>query len=170
MTRCFCEAHPEVVSALGYAPSSSDPFPGAQKPLTWQSWVVTETAQRTLFLANMINFFANRDLFSKKQSPYYDRLENDLVLKLPLPCSHGLWIARSEEEWFRVKQSEATSSNPGSYSLTTEPFDTGQPTLQNLLSNNTEEQLRNIFGKSYGITDSDSLRNLIVIAALEQFT
>jgi hypothetical protein len=167
MTRCFCEAHPEIVNALGYAASSSDAFPAAQQPLTWQSWVVTETAQRTLFLANLINFFGNRDLVSKKQSPYYDRLENDLVLKIPLPCSHSLWKARSEEEWMKVKQLEAMSSNPGHY---TECFDSGQPTLQNLLSINTKEQLRNNFGKSYGITDSDSLRSLIVIAALEQFT
>lgn len=47
-------------------------------------------------------------------------------------------------------------------------FNTGQPTLQHLLSSDTKDQLRLKFGKSYGLLDLDSLRKLIVLATLEQ--
>jgi hypothetical protein len=46
-------------------------------------------------------------------------------------------------------------------------FNTGQPTLQQLLSSYTKDQLRLKVGKSCGLLDSDSLRKLIVLATLE---
>lgn len=167
MTRRFCDAHPEIVSALEYIPAASNSFSTPKQPLSWDLWAVAETAQRTIFLANMVNFYANRDPVSKKPSSYYDPLENGLILNMPLPCSNALWTAKSEEQWIDVKRSEM--HNYAQHNLTTEPFNTGQPTLHFLLLNNTKEQLWDRFGASFGIADSDSLRGLIVLAALEQF-
>lgn len=155
MTSSFAASHPDVTPSADQAPNA------------WQSWVVSETVQRTIFLANLVNFFASRDLDTRKQSLYYQQLDQDLVLNLPLPCSQNLWIATSEEQWIKARESE-TTINQIDYEVML--FNSGQLTLQNLFSSYTKDQLRNTFGKYYGISDSNSLRNLIVLAALEQFT
>ncbi|KAI9739875.1 MAG: hypothetical protein M1818_004931 [Claussenomyces sp. TS43310] len=167
MTRCFCESHPEIKAALGYTTSADDSY---QWPMTWQVWVVAETVRRTIFLANLINFFGNRNLARKEQSPYYEQLEDDLVLNMPLPCSQAVWNAKSEEQWMTAMQSSEMTSNQFQQNFVTEPFNIGQPTIRTLLSNKSKDQLRHIYGTSCGLGDSDGLRGMIVLGALEQFT
>jgi hypothetical protein len=150
MAKSFGDGHPEV---------SSSTLSSTRQLLIWQSWVTAETVRRTIFLANMINFFANRDFDKREQSVYYQELDRDLILNMTLPCSQALWNATSEEQWIE-NHTELDLDGLGA----------GCATLRKLFSTYTKDQLRNDFGKSYGIWDSDSLRNLIVLAAVEQFT
>jgi hypothetical protein len=150
MAKSFCDGHPEV---------SSSSLSSTRQLLIWQSWVTAETVRRTIFLANMINFFANRDFDKREQSIYYQELDRDLILNMALPCSQALWNATSEEQWIENHTE-----------LNLDGLGTGYTTLHKLFSTYNKDQLRNDFGKSYGIWDSDSLRNLIVLAAVEQFT
>ena len=68
-----------------------------------------------------------------------------------MPCSQTLWNATLEEQWMAQ-------------------YSDGQITLRKLFSTHTKDKLREDFGKSYGIRDSDSLRHLIVLTAVELFT
>ncbi|KAL2856515.1 hypothetical protein BJY01DRAFT_242852 [Aspergillus pseudoustus] len=67
----------------------------------WRKWIVNETIRRTVFLANTINTLSYR---TQKQNPYYyEALDDDAVLKMPLPAPVSVWKASSEEEWLSAK-------------------------------------------------------------------
>ena len=156
MIKSLCEAHPDI--------ATSDSF---RRPLTWRSWAVAETVQRTIFLANLVNFFANRALDTGRQSLYYHELDQDLILNMPLPCPQTLWDAKTEEQWIKARDSEMGA---GQVVFNLAHYNSGQPSLQELFSSYTRDQLRHSFGESYGVSDSGSLQSLIVLASLEQFT
>lgn len=119
----------------------------------------------------MLNFYSNRDHSTGKQMPYYEPLNDELILNMPLPCSKAAWLARDEEDWrLAMKRYPSSASylssglnSPGCESLSSEIF------LKTIFSKFTKEYLQVEFGKSVGFGDSDELRALIVLCASEQF-
>ena len=178
MTRYFSKSHFDLQNSN--APGSSDlsSRPGSTAKSPYDTWVVMETARRTIFLANIVNFFSSRDHESGKQSPYYEPLSDDFILNLPLPCSHALWCSRTEDEWTRLS-AQLHESFPIASGALVEFDDTApdlasigssQVSLQFLLSKFTKDYLRMHFGTSIGFGNSDELRRLVVLCAVEQFS
>lgn len=68
-----------------------------QSDAAWRKWFVVETLRRTIFLVHIINVLSCR---TEKQDPYYyEDLDNEFVLSLPVPASDVLWKASTAEEW-----------------------------------------------------------------------
>lgn len=143
---------------------------------SWVQWAVAETIRRTVFLANMINFISNWNHETGKQSPYYDPINDELILSLPLPCSQRLWNARSEEAWQMVVQTGeavdvfgAPTPLQGLDVVSSEgvSLNSGQ-TLRALFANFSKEYIRANLGAP-GLGDSDQLWSLIILYALDQF-
>jgi hypothetical protein len=118
----------------------------------------------------MLNFYSNRDSNTGKQLPYYEPMNEDLILNMPLPCSHAAWIARDEEEWNTASKNPRASAsntagfnNHGSESLSSE-------TLKNILSKFNKETLQAEIGTNVGFGGSDELRQLIILCSCEQFS
>ncbi|EAW09028.1 Zn(II)2Cys6 transcription factor domain-containing protein [Aspergillus clavatus NRRL 1] len=187
MTQCFSRSYLESHDA-------------ALLPITdgsgsWVKWAVTETARRTIFLANIVNFLSNRDLESGRQSPYYEPLNDELIMNMPLPCNQALWSARTEDEWRKATQT-AKPTSPTISAGAADPFAAFgtasvvagnssaaphipvgeqllnhhvQPSLKLLFSKFAKDYLRANFAKSAGFAESDELRSFIILCALEQF-
>lgn len=70
----------------------------------WEKWISTETVRRTFFLIHIINVIACR---TEKQNPYfYEELDDDLVMDLPLPAPEKIWKANSAAEWKSALEEE----------------------------------------------------------------
>lgn len=70
---------------------------------SWRKWIIHESIRRTVFLVNMINNLSCR---TQKQNPYfYETLDTDLILNMPLPAPDVMWRATSPEEWIAAKNS-----------------------------------------------------------------
>src|SRR4051794_245593 len=131
MTQCYSRVYPEICNPDINV--FSDPRSVVTSSATaWQRWVKTEIARRMIFLANILNFYGNRDSRTGKQSPYYEPLDDDIILNMPLPCNEAAWSARNEENW------RAAMQNPlrGSPSLNGAGSDTTIPeaSLKEVLS------------------------------------
>ncbi|KAH1755037.1 hypothetical protein KXV22_003763 [Aspergillus fumigatus] len=177
MTQCFSRSHLELHD------TALLPFPNGHSTAnsSWVTCAVAETVRRTIFLANIVHFFSHRDLHSRRQSPYYEPLNDELILKMPLPCDQALWSARTEDEWRK-----ATPASPGSPGITDALSTLGpvgdltgrgqlpngqyqQPSLEMLFSKFAIDDLRATCVTNAGFADSDELRSLIILCALEQF-
>ncbi|KAF1988170.1 hypothetical protein K402DRAFT_402874 [Aulographum hederae CBS 113979] len=186
MTRRFVHSHPEVTTpSPPLSPTTSLNY-GAT-PSAWLSWYVAETARRTIFLANLVNFLASLDTVSGEQSPYYEPLDDELILSMQLPSSERTWSARSEGEWREAVSGDEVgfwlrdnggggSSASGSVSSASGGnvgSGTGLPTkgmtLRELLHGNSKEQLRVRFQSCFGVEGSDDVRGLIALCAAIQF-
>ncbi|KAJ5087089.1 hypothetical protein NUU61_008396 [Penicillium alfredii] len=136
---------------------------------TWVQWQVAETARRTIFLANIVHFLSNYDLEGGRQSPYYEPLDDELILNLPLPCSHALWSARTDQDWTLTKDfSENNASSTDLFSAFQLGSDT--MTLGYLLSNFSKEYLLANLVHTAGFGGSDELRAFVILCALKQFS
>lgn len=155
--------------ARGYSEKYAETYEASLLPSagTWAKWVVAESARRTVFLANIVNFLSNRDNQSKGQSVYYQPLGDDLILDMPLPCSQALWAARTEEEWEKRIATAPHRNDP--FSVFTDDEDTSQLSLRSLFSVISKNDLRVRAQSTAGFGDSNQLRALIVLCALEQF-
>ncbi|KFY46082.1 hypothetical protein V495_02670 [Pseudogymnoascus sp. VKM F-4514 (FW-929)] len=75
--------------------------------LVWEKWIATETVRRTFFLIHIINVVACR---MEKQSAYfYEELDDNLVMNLPLPAPEKIWKATSAAEWKSALEEELQS-------------------------------------------------------------
>ena len=176
MTQCFSKQYPEILNPelRVFLDNGAVMISPGKSP--WNKWMITETARRTIFLAYSVNFLCNRDFVSGKQSPYYEPLDDDLIMNMPLPCSHTLWSARTEDEWTRLMmqrhEPSALASDP-MYGLKPPlPESSGpnssQPTVKSLLSKVTKDYLRKNSCESVGFADSDELRHFFILCVLEQ--
>lgn len=149
--------------ARGYSEKYAETYEASLVPSagTWAKWVVAESARRTVFLANIVNFLG------KRQSVYYQPLGDELILDMPLPCSQALWAARTEEEWEKQIATAQSQSDP--FSVFTEDEDISQWSLRSLFSVISKNDLRVRAQSTAGFGDSNQLRALIVLCALEQF-
>jgi hypothetical protein len=167
MVKTYSQSSPELCSPDINAFSSPGAAPGSGLTISWFRWKITETARRTIFLANIINFLISHDHTTGQQNPYYEPLDDDMILNMPLPCVQAAWAAGSEEEWRLAMQMQPSSlaelqvglqgSNPAGI------------TLRALFTQFPRDYLQRGFGQKLGFSDSDKLRNFIILCACEQF-
>lgn len=63
----------------------------------WGKWQLAETLRRTVHLVNVINILCcHRHTLSAR---YFEPLDDDLVLNLPLPSTDSLWGICTIESW-----------------------------------------------------------------------
>lgn len=171
MTQSYLRTYPQIRSfdINAFADPKSSPCQSASTP--WARWRVTETARRTTFFANMLNFHNNRDHSTGKLLPYYESFDEDLILNMPLPCSQAAWIARNEEDWqLAMSRRPPLNFQPSSILDQTRDIELcSESCLKNILSKYTKESVQNRIGGKFGFDDSEELRNLIILSAVEQF-
>jgi hypothetical protein len=67
----------------------------------WRQWAFIETLRRTISIIHIVNVVSAR---LKKQNPFfYEPLDDDLLLDMPLPASTHLWDAVSEGQWLLAR-------------------------------------------------------------------
>lgn len=162
MARDFIKSHTspeEDLTAQAYAPVQS-----------FQQWATTETARRTIFLANIVHFLSNHDPETGEPSPYYEPLDDQLILDMPLPSTNTMWAARTEQEWRLAMKDLEIATSPDDEDLSSElhPARRGL-TLGYILWEYSRETLKNCLGYKYGLGSTDELRNLVILCALKQF-
>lgn len=174
MAQCYASSYPELCNndTNLFSDPNTTPFASIKSP--WARWKLMETARRTLFLVNMVNFFSYYDQATGKQLPYYEALDDNLMLNMPLPCSHAAWLARDEYEWRQAMQSQppSTSINTLSRRLSTHDHDSAMSTkdaLKSFLAAFPKDTLQLMLGQNIGFDNSDSLRATIILCGSEQF-
>lgn len=163
MTRDFIQSHTLPggnLTAQAHIPIQS-----------FQQWTTTETARRTVFLANIVHFLSNHDPETGETSPFYEPLDDELVLNMPLPSANTVWAARTEHEWRLAMKDHETASSPDDEDLSSKlhPAQRGL-TLGYLLSEYSHETLHHCLGFDYGLGSTDELRKFVVLCALKQFS
>ena len=176
MTLCFSKPYPEIHNPdpRVFFDSAAGIISPGRSP--WNKWMITETARRTILLAHIVNLFCNRDFESGKQSPYYEPLDKDLIMNMPLPCSHTLWSARTEDEWTKLmmQQHEPSSLASNSMFVSNPPLpgspspDSSNQTVNSIISKSTKDDLRMMSCESAGFGDSDELRHFFILCMIEQ--
>ncbi|KAJ5716731.1 hypothetical protein N7493_008642 [Penicillium malachiteum] len=94
MTRCLCRVHKEALEG---------------NDTSWSEWKFIESLRRNVFFVHIVNILA-----AKARSLHYDYfepLDDDMILKMPLPAPESVWRACSEDEW-RVAREYAHSITP----------------------------------------------------------
>ena len=116
-----------------------------------------------MFLVNLANHILSLDTNSDsagesgvKLSPYYEQLDDEIVLDMALPASDKAWDARSEEEWREA--------------VAREELERCYKNLREVLAGNSKEALLAQYGRSASLSSSDGLRALIIRCALVQFS
>ena len=171
MVRKYFQNYPDLRNPDVNAFSNPRSSPCSAALSTWARWRITETARRTIFFANMLNFCSNLDHRTGKLSPYYEAIDDDLILNMPLPCSHTAWIAREEDDWMLAMHNDLTGADQTSVHPTTNGMTTfvTEPSLKTIFSNFQKECLQTQIGTRIGFGDSEDLRRLIILCASEQF-
>ncbi|KEQ58349.1 uncharacterized protein M437DRAFT_79060 [Aureobasidium melanogenum CBS 110374] len=164
MTRRFYQSHPEATDPSAALSNDSLTRYGTVSS-AWVTWLVGETARRTVFLAHIVNHFASKDLETGEASPYYEPLNDEMEWNMPLPCSSAAWEAKTEQEWLGVVHSQHQVDDQAVSLSSTFAL---EPTIKSLLTKLTPEQLRLEYAGNLGLDNSDSLRNLVVHCALAQ--
>lgn len=163
MTQYFVKSHFEsAIHEFDFPPSLSTTAETTTTPArsptesspSWPECTVSETARRTIFLANIVNFLSNHDVETGLQSPYYEPLGDEMMLAMRLPCADATWQAGTEEQWM-----ESLSGEVG----------TSAGSLGELLSGCTKEEIRRQYEGSMGFGSSLALKSFIVVCGLEQF-
>ncbi|EXJ77341.1 hypothetical protein A1O3_09567 [Capronia epimyces CBS 606.96] len=171
MTNSYLGHYPQIRNPdVGvFSDPNSNPCPAATS--AWARWRITETARRTVFFANIVNFYGNRDHQTGKQTPYYEPLNDDLVLNMPLPCNEAAWSARNEEDWRLAIDSLPPLASRLSSSCNSLGCETvsSEISLKSIFSKFPKEHLQAELGTKAGFGDSDEFRALIVLCASEQF-
>ena len=136
---------------------------------TWEQWAVSETARRTIFLANLLHFLSNHDLQTGKPSLYYEPLDEELICNMPLPCSHALWTARTEQDWRLTMEYCQNNASPTTDLSSAFHLGSGCFSLRYLLTNFSSDYLQAMVVQNIGFGGSDQLRSFIILCALKQF-
>lgn len=159
MAESYSQSNPEIRNpdVNVFSDPNSNPCPKVTS--AWARWKTTETARRIIFFANMVNFCSNYDHTTGNQLQYYEPLNDDLILNMPLPCNQAAWLADDEDTWKAAMKTPSSSAN---YFVET--------TLKTILTSNNKEQLQAEIGTNVGFGDSDELRRLIILCGSEQFT
>lgn len=171
MTRAYTQPYLQIRSPDIDAFSDFDSTPCSPTTTTWGRWRTTETTRRTVFIVNMVNFLKSYDLKTGKASPYYEPLNDDLILNMPLPCSQAVWLAYEEEGCklaIKNHQPWVNTSSPDPDLPTAEAL-SREICLSTILSKHSKECIQAAIGSRVGLGDSDDLRRLIILCATEQF-
>ncbi|THW24989.1 hypothetical protein D6D23_04753 [Aureobasidium pullulans] len=167
MTRRFCLSHPEAINPS--AQMNRDALIRyTTAPSAWMTWLVGETARRTVFFANITNYLGSKSPVTGELSPYYEPLDDELIWNMPLPCSSAIWTARTEQEWLQALRAQDPGIDLEDQPILLSKLFNREPTLKSLMINFTKNYLLTQYSERCGLEDSESLRNLIVRCALEQ--
>lgn len=171
MIKFYLRSYPEIRNPDINVFSDPRSCPCSAATSTWARWRVTETARRTVFFANIVNFYSNRDHSKGEQFLYYEPLDDDLILNMPLPCNEPAWLARNEEDWRLAMERPTTSASPSrEFNKPTCEALFSEISLKTVFSNLTKASLRAEIGTSVGFGNSDELRRLIVLGASDQYS
>ncbi|TFB02993.1 hypothetical protein CCMA1212_005332 [Trichoderma ghanense] len=170
MTRSYIEPYLQIRSCDMDAFSDRKSSPCSPQTTTWGRWRTTETTRRTVFIVNMVNFLNSYNPTTRSTSPYYEPLNDDLILNMPLPCSQTVWLAYEEESCRLAMKNQpfVNHSSPEPDQSTMEAL-SRETCLSTILSKYTKESIQAAIGSHVGVGDSDSLRRLIILCATEQF-
>ncbi|KAJ5083045.1 hypothetical protein N7532_012088 [Penicillium argentinense] len=136
----------------------------------FEHWAVAETTRRTIFLANIIHYLSNHHPESGLPSLYYEPLNDEFILNMPLPCSHALWAARTEQEWkVTMEYCDNNSSSLVEDFPSVFYLNPGCLTLKILMVNYSKVYLETFLMRNIGFGGSDELRSFIILCALRQF-
>ncbi|KAH0145189.1 hypothetical protein KCU67_g12741, partial [Aureobasidium melanogenum] len=166
MTRRFCQSHPEATDPTAALSNDLLTRYGTVSSV-WMTWLVGETARRTVFLAHIVNYLASKDFKTGQISPYYECLNDEMIWNMPLPCSSAAWEARTEQEWLNVLCSQHQMVVSFDQPVSLSEVYALEPTIKSLLTKFTKEQLKLQYAGNIGLENSDSFRNLVVHCALE---
>ena len=171
MTQRYAQSYPALRNPDTQIFSEQNSAPTSTIPSSWARWRTTETARRTIFFANIINLYLNYNHNTGSQLPYYEPLDDDLILNMPLPCSEAVWAARDEASWMMAIQTDPASLALQHASDTTGSSGASLPgvTLKTVFSKYSKDQVQREFGRNVGFGDSEQLRSFIVLCACEQF-
>ncbi|KAJ5622720.1 hypothetical protein N7528_005952 [Penicillium herquei] len=111
MTRCLCRVHKTAIEG---------------NETSWSEWKFNESLRRNVFFVHIVNILAAEA--RSLQYDYFEPLDDDMILKMPLPAPEGVWRACSEDEW-RVAREYA-------HSMTSTPR-----TLQDLIDSSEKDTL-----------------------------
>ncbi|KAG9521147.1 hypothetical protein KCU93_g7516, partial [Aureobasidium melanogenum] len=167
MTRRFCQSHPEATDPTAALSNDLLTRYGAVSSV-WMTWLVGETARRTVFLAHIVNYLASKDPKTGEISPYYESLDDEMIWNMPLPCSSAAWEAKTEKEWLNVLRSQHQIAGFDDQAVSLSEVYALEPTIKSLLTKFTKEQLKLQYASNVGLENSDSFRNLVVHCALEK--
>ncbi|KAG9596703.1 hypothetical protein KCU77_g5327, partial [Aureobasidium melanogenum] len=167
MTRRFCQSHPEATNPTAVLSNDSLTRYGTVSS-AWMTWLVGETARRTVFLAHIVNYLASKDPETGEISPYYESFNDEMIRNMPLPCSSAAWEAKTEQEWLNVLRSQHQMVVSDDQAVSLSKVFVLEPTIKSLLTKSTKEQLRLQYAGNIGLESSDSFRNLVVHCALEK--
>ncbi|KAL6894778.1 hypothetical protein GGI43DRAFT_132172 [Trichoderma evansii] len=172
MTESYLRSYPEIRNHDISVFSDPNSSPCSAATSQWARWRITETARRTIFFTNMVNFYSNYDHRTGKLSPYYEALNDDLILNMPLPCDHAAWLARDEESWSCAMRNNSLLTNYHSpdFNHTGNVILPSESCLKSVLSKFTKDHLQAKIGNQIGFGDSDDLQRFIILSASEQFT
>ncbi|OQE18323.1 hypothetical protein PENSTE_c018G05621 [Penicillium steckii] len=145
------------------------------KSRKWEDWAVGETTRRIIFLANIVYYLGHCDPKNENESgspsSYYEPLNDELILNMPLPCSHALWTARTETEWELTMDFVEQYSTSEGDSSTIFDLSLGRLTLKDVIGSHSRDYLQTLLTpNTSGVGGSDELRSLIILCALHQFT
>ncbi|KAH8732880.1 hypothetical protein GQ44DRAFT_781578 [Phaeosphaeriaceae sp. PMI808] len=171
MIQCYAKSHPAICNPEFNIFSDPSSAPASSIASPWARWRITETARRTIFFANIVNFYIYHNHITGEQLPYYEPLDDELILNMPLPCSETVWTAKDEPGWSISSQ---TDPSPLASHLASGMSPSGGPlpevNLKTLFSKFSKEYIQREFVRSVGFNGSDRLRSLIILCACEQFT
>ncbi|KAG9523893.1 hypothetical protein KCV07_g2131, partial [Aureobasidium melanogenum] len=167
MTRRFCQAHPEATDPTAALSNDLLTRYGTVSS-AWMTWLVGETARRTVFLAHIVNYLASKDPKTGEISPYYESLDDEMIWNMPLPCSSAAWEAKTEKEWLNVLRSQHQIAGFDDQAVSLSEVYALEPTIKSLLTESTKEQLNLQYASNVGLKNSDSFRNLVVHCALKE--
>ena len=87
MTQNLCQIHQDLITGI----STSD------QPEDWSQWIFTESLRRNIFLVHIINVLAAKAY--QLNEGFFEPLDNELILHMPLPAPEAAWRAATEQEW-----------------------------------------------------------------------
>ncbi|KAJ5519468.1 hypothetical protein N7453_001890 [Penicillium expansum] len=91
----------------------------------WNQWKFMESLRRNLFFVHIINIMESKT--KKLSENYFEPLNDNMILRLPLPAPERMWRACSTEEWMLARVQTLGRSIPSK-----SPESGGEPTLQTL--------------------------------------
>ncbi|KAJ5731793.1 C6 finger domain protein [Penicillium malachiteum] len=82
ITRCLCKLHKRELEG---------------KETGWSEWKFIESLRRNMFFVHIVNILAAET--RRLHYDYFEPLDDDMILNMPLPAPECMWRACSEEEW-----------------------------------------------------------------------
>ncbi len=87
MTQDLCKIHKSLLIETETSNKSEE----------WSQWIFIESLRRNIFLVHIINVLASKTY--QLNEGFFEPLDNELILHMPLPAPEAAWRAATEQEW-----------------------------------------------------------------------